>query len=66
MKQTNNTLREMIEDNIKYAVRKLAMIDKLVKDIKDYDKLNEIDNLTFLEINETLDKIFKIIQEEED
>lgn len=65
MEKINNTLREMIEDNIKYTVRKLAMIDQLVKGIEDYDKLNEIDNLTYLEINKTLNKIFEIIQKED-
>lgn len=65
MEKVNETLKEMVKDNIEYIVKRLAQIDRLVDNIKDYNKLNEIDNLTYLEINKTLDKIFKTIEKED-
>lgn len=65
MEKVNETLKEMVKDNIEYIVKRLAQIDRLVNNIKDYDKLNEIDNLTYLEVNNTLDKIFKAIEKED-
>lgn len=50
-------LKELIKDNIRDIVKRLAQIDRLIEDIEDYDKLNEIDNLTYFNINETLEEI---------
>lgn len=65
MEKANEKLKEMIKDTIKGIVKQLAYVDRLVDGIEDYDTLNEIDDLTYLEINDILDKIFKTIEKED-
>lgn len=60
----NKELKTMIKFTIKNIVKELAQIDQLIDGIEDYNKLNEIDNQIFFEVEGELIKVFDIIEKE--
>ena len=50
-------LKELIKDNIRDIVKRLAQIDRLIDSIEDYDKLDDLLYYNNEIINETLEEI---------
>ena len=65
METEKKELKTMIKFTIKNIVKELAQIDQLIDGIEDCNKLNEIDNQIFFEVEGELVKVFAIIEKED-